>query len=72
MWYEAYNNAKKPTEFFYLMFKPVLCRILVEEAIQYTKPYNRSNWKDYTTAEMKGFLFVMFNMGLIKRNKLNE
>ena len=54
------------------MFKPVLWIILVEETNRYTKTHNTSNWKDVTTAEMKGFLSVMFSMGLIKRNKLND
>ena len=66
------GNAKKPIDFFYLMFRPVLWRILVEETNRYAKTHNTSNWKDVTTAEMKGFLSVTLNMGLIKRNKLND
>ena len=54
------------------MFKPVLWRILVEETNRYAKTYNISHWKDVTTAEMKGFFSVIFNMGLIKINKLND
>ena len=37
------GNAKKPIDFFYLMFKPVLWRILVEETNQYAKTHNTSN-----------------------------
>ena len=66
------GNAKKPIYIFYLMFKPVLWRILVEETNRYAKTHNTSNWKDVMTAEMKGFLSVIFSMGLIKRNKLND
>ena len=66
------GNAKKPIDFFNLMFKPVLWRILVDETNRYVKTHNTSNCKNLTTAEMKGFLSVMFNMGLIKRNKLND
>ena len=52
------------------MFKSVLWRVLVEKTNRYAKTHNISNWEDVTTAEMKGFLSVMFSMGLIKRNEL--
>ena len=54
------------------MFKPVLWRILVDETNRYVQTHNTSNWKNVTTAEMKGFLSVLFNTDLIKRNKLND
>ena len=54
------------------MLKPVFWRILVEETNRYAKTPNTSQWKDVTTSEMKVFLSVMFNMSLIKRNKLND
>ena len=54
------------------MFTPVLWIILIQETNRYAKTHNTSSWKDVTTAEMKAFLSVMFNMGLMKRNKLND
>ena len=54
------------------MVQPVLWRILVEETNRYAKTHNTSDWKDVMTAEMKGFLSVIFNMGLIKRNNFND
>ena len=47
------GNAKKPTDFFNLMFQPILRKILVEETYPYTKTHNNSNWKDVMTAEIK-------------------
>ena len=47
------GNAKKPADFFNLIFKPVLWRILVEETNPYAKTHNTSNWKYVITAEMK-------------------
>lgn len=58
--------------FLNFMFKSVQWRIVVEERNWNIKRCNISNWKDVTTAEMKGFLSAMFNMGWIKRNALND
>ena len=66
------GNCKEANRFFYLMVKPVLWRILVEETNRYAKTHNTSDWKDVMTAEMKVFLSVIFNMGLIKRNNFND
>ena len=72
MWYKAFRQCKEASNCSYLIFKLVLWRILVQETNRYANTHNTSDWKDVKTAEMKGFLSVIFNMGLIKRNKLND
>ena len=54
------------------MFKPVLWRMLVEKTNWYLKRCKNSKWKEFPTAEMKGFLSATLNIGLIKRNMLND
>ena len=61
------NDCKKPIDFFYLLFSPFLWNLIVTNTNKYTNDNNLNHWKVVNGKMMKGFLAILFNMGLIKK-----
>ena len=65
-----YDNCKVPRDFFDLMFTPRLWDMLVQNTNKYGRNLNK--WKDVRVKTMYGFMAMVFNMGLIRKNRLHD
>ena len=63
------NSCNKPTDFFYLLYLKLLWNLIVTNTNKYARDQNLSHWKDVNVKTMKGFMAIIFNMGLIKKIK---
>ena len=63
------NSCNKPIDFFYLLYSEQLCNLIVTNTNKYARDQNLSHWQDVNVKTMKGFMAIIFNMGLIKKMK---
>ena len=63
------NSCNKPIDFFYLLYSKQLCNLIVTNTNKYARDQNLSHWQDVNVKTMKGFMAIIFNMGLIKKMK---
>ena len=66
------NNCERPLDFFYLMYSPYLWNLMVANTNKYANDVPLNGWKNINVKTMKGFIAVIFNMGLIKKNLVND
>uniref|UniRef100_A0A1B6LFF4 PiggyBac transposable element-derived protein domain-containing protein n=1 Tax=Graphocephala atropunctata TaxID=36148 RepID=A0A1B6LFF4_9HEMI len=74
------NN--KPIDWFYLLFDIILLENIVRETNRYARlvyfsptlmPKSRiNNWRDVTTQELKTFIGILFHMGTVRLNRIND
>ena len=65
------NSCNEPIDFFYLLYSKQLWNLIVTNTNKYATDQNLSHWKDVNVNvnTMKGFIAIIFNMGLIKKMK---
>ena len=63
------NSCNEPIDFFYLLYSKQLWNLIVTNTNKYATDQNLSHWKDVNVNvnTMKGFIPIIFNMGLIKK-----
>ena len=66
------NSCNEPIDFFYLLYSKQLWNLVVANTNKYARDQNLSHWKDVNVKTMKGFMAIIFNMGLIKKNEIND
>ena len=66
------NSCNKPIDFFYLLYSKQLWNLVVTNTNKYARDQNLSHWEDVNFKTMKGFMAIIFNMGLIKKNEIND
>ena len=64
------QNCDKPIDFFYLLYSPYLSSLIVENTNKYAKSVPIKKCKNVNVKTMKGFMAVVFNMGLVSRMNL--
>lgn len=66
------GQAKEPIDFFNLLFTSYLWYIIIGNTNKYAKAEKLKNWKDVNKKDMMAFMAIFFNMGLIRKNSLND
>ena len=66
------QNCDKPIDFFYLLYSPYLWSLIVENTNKYAKSVPIKKWKNVNVKTVKGFMAVVFNMGLVGKNELTD
>ena len=63
------NSCNEPTDFFYLLYSKQLWNLIVTNTNKDARDQNLLQWKDVNVKTMKGFMAIIFSMGLIKKMK---
>ena len=66
------QNCDKPIGLSYLLNSPYLWNLIVENTNKYPNNVPTKKWKDVNVKTMKGFMAVVFNMGLIRKNEFTD
>ena len=66
------SGCEAPREFFNLLFSPRLWDMIVTKTNKYAVASNIKDWKPVTTKSMHGFIAMVFNMGLVRKNQLHD
>ena len=61
------NSCNEPIDFFYLLYSKQLWNLIVTNTNKYARDQNLLQWKDVNVKTMKGFMAIIFSMGLIKK-----
>ena len=66
------NCYNETIDLFYLLYSKQLWNLIVTNTNKYARDQNLSHCKDVNVKTMKGFMTIIFNMGLIKKKEIND
>ena len=66
------NCYNETIDLFDLLYSKQLWNLIVTNTNKYARDQNLSHCKDVNVKTMKGFMTIIFNMGLIKKKEIND